>query len=327
MFWLRRSVLKNLNGIALFLLVSAAAYIPVVYMLMTMSMPQIAKFGPPDDNPPSSIPDTEAWIILFQPIIFLAPLTATILVTKLLDRMPMAWTGLGIHRWMWREIGLGIGIGLGMATVAWVPVALTGSVEVAETIPWNGIAVWTVVLLANAIGEEIVFRGYLFQRIVEMIGPVAGALIVSGGFAAAHLGNPGVSVLAAVNVFLAGLLFTAGLYITGSLWTSMALHGIWNICLAVVFGVPMSGFAYEGSLLRTESAGPAFVTGGAFGPEGGIVTTVVLIVGGGALAYLAKPGFSPYIFSRIFWSVYRQGSRENRRRAGHIASSAREQQP
>jgi membrane protease YdiL (CAAX protease family) len=233
-------------------------------------------------------------------------LIASILATKLYDRMPLAWLGIGAHRWMGRELLLGAGIGAGIAVVAWLPAAISGSVSIIHDAPGALVATVLFSLLLGAAAEELIFRGYAFQRLVEIIGPAGATLAASAVFAAAHLGNPDISALALANIFLASVFFSLGYFATGSLWLPIAAHAAWNLTLALVVGLPVSGLDYSIGVLRTLDASPAIVGGGAFGPEGGLAGTVALALGIVALARLPAVGLSPYVHASVFASVYRR---------------------
>lgn len=240
-------------------------------------------------------------------------LIATILVARLFDRMPLAWTGLGAHPWMARELLVGIGLGSVMATLAWLPGALAGRVEILEPAATSYVVEIFVYLLLGAIVEELIFRGYAFQRLVEILGPVAATTLASGIFAAAHLGNPSISAIALANIALASVFFTLGYFATGSLWLPIAAHAGWNLTLALVLGAPVSGLDFVAGWLRTADGAPVAIGGGAFGPEGGLAATGALIAG---IAVLARAPFvcvSPYVHARVFASVYRH---ERKRSAG-----------
>jgi membrane protease YdiL (CAAX protease family) len=107
-------------------------------------------------------------------------------------------------------------------------------------------------------------------------------LLTSVLFSLMHGFNPEIGWLGFANIFLAGLWLGIARVITGTLWLAIGLHTGWNFFLGSVFGFPVSGI-YERSVLITETDGPAVLTGGAFGPEGGLLATVVLLLGAGAL--------------------------------------------
>lgn len=237
---------------------------------------------------------------------------AILLVTRFYDRMSAAWAGIALHRWMGRELLAGTLLGLGMALLAWAPGALAGSVATGPATPASAVVEVFLYLLLGAVLEELAFRGYLFQRVVEITGPVIATLAASALFAALHLWNPSIGPFAVVNIFLASILFSLGYFVTGSLWLPMAAHAVWNITLALVVGVPVSGIDFGGGLLRTIDGSAEIVGGGAFGPEGGLATTLALLLG--AVALVRTPGISlsPYVHAAVFASVYRREAARRR---------------
>jgi hypothetical protein len=103
-------------------------------------------------------------------------------------------------------------------------------------------------------------------------------------FAALHLGNPGANWMGFIGIFCAGMLLAFAAVRTGRLWLSIGIHIGWNFFEGVVFGFPTSGVAIY-SLLRIHVTGPVLWTGGAFGPEAGLIILPALVIGAG-LVYL-----------------------------------------
>jgi len=129
-------------------------------------------------------------------------------------------------------------------------------------------------------GEELFFRGYPFQTLVESIKAPAAVVIMSVVFSAAHSMNPNISTLALLNIFLAGVWLSIAYLKTRTLWLPAGLHISWNFFQGTIFSYPVSGQVLDGrSLFDTSISGPPLLTGGEFGPEGGLITTVVLIIG------------------------------------------------
>ncbi|MCS7179707.1 MAG: CPBP family intramembrane metalloprotease, partial [Anaerolineae bacterium] len=85
------------------------------------------------------------------------------------------------------------------------------------------------------------------------------------------------SPLALANIALAGAVFALAVEWTGTLWLAVAYHFAWNFFQGTVLGLPVSGMAWEG-LLALPTDGPVLLTGGAFGPEGGLISTAVLLL-------------------------------------------------
>ncbi len=136
--------------------------------------------------------------------------------------------------------------------------------------------------------EELLSRGYHLQTIASGINVFWGVVLSSSMFGLLHLGNPNVSWANTLSI-TAGIFF-AGVYLayaclrTKQLWLPIGLHIGWNFFQGVVFGFPVSGMdAY--ALTRIKVGGPALWTGGAFGPESGLIVLPSLVVGG-LLIYL-----------------------------------------
>lgn len=135
-------------------------------------------------------------------------------------------------------------------------------------VPAGGVA-WRellIVFVPAAVHEEIVFRGYVFQRVRAWSRPtaIAGTAIL---FSALHAGNGGVTAIALVNLALAGVLLALAYERFGRLWFPIGIHFAWNVLSGPVLGFGVSGYESAGTLLRTVASAPAWATGGTFGIE------------------------------------------------------------
>ena len=137
-----------------------------------------------------------------------------------------------------------------------------------------------VFLAIAAASEEALFRGYPFQTFVRSNLAWLAISITSLSFAAAHILNPNPGLIPAVNTALAGVWFGVAYLRTRDLWFVWGLHLIWNWLLAAVFGIEVSGLTdlSPASILREVDSGPAWLTGGVYGIEGGVVTTIAIAV-------------------------------------------------
>jgi membrane protease YdiL (CAAX protease family) len=126
--------------------------------------------------------------------------------------------------------------------------------------------------------EELLFRGYLFQKI-RLSSRGAAIAISAVLFAVLHGRNIGVSPLAVVNVFLAGVLLALAYERYERLWFPIGIHMAWNVISGPVLGFPVSGFVARSTLLRTISSGPSWITGGSFGIEGSVWMGAVEVAG------------------------------------------------
>ncbi|HUP49448.1 MAG TPA: type II CAAX endopeptidase family protein [Thermoanaerobaculia bacterium] len=138
--------------------------------------------------------------------------------------------------------------------------------------------------LPAALHEELLFRGYPFQRLWRWK-PWLAVTGVSAAFAALHGWNTAVTPLALVNIFLGGVLLSLAYARYERLWFPIGLHFGWNVMSGPVLGYPVSGYAPATSVLTVEGRGPEILTGGGFGIEGSAWMTVVEVA---AIAILAR---------------------------------------
>lgn len=134
-------------------------------------------------------------------------------------------------------------------------------------------------LLAAALVEELVFRGYPLRRLADAIGPWPATAAIAIGFGIAHLGNPNASFFGTVNIVLAGVWLSFAFFSHGGMPYAWGLHFGWNAGLALIFDAPVSGYTFRVPAVEYFPGGHPWVDGGAFGPEGGLAATLVLIAG------------------------------------------------
>lgn len=224
----------------------------------------------------------------------------TLLIVRYYDRRSAIWVGLGLHPWLSRELTTGMLLGFGMALLAWIPCAMLGNVTINRVVAWDQLLLGTGYMVLSAAGEELLFRGYFYQRLNELFGITLSTIVLSILFALAHLQNPEVTVMGLVNVSLASIFFSLCYLRTNSLWLPIAAHAAWNVTVARIVGMPVSGIDFGERLLHTTSSISPIVTGGAFGPEGGLVATIALVAGT-MLLFLPMVKRSPYVYAARFW--------------------------
>ncbi len=141
-------------------------------------------------------------------------------------------------------------------------------------------------LAPPALAEELLFRGYIFSVLRRVWGWRATLAVTSVAFGLLHLLNPGATLLSLTLVMLAGVFLGGIVVVTGSLYASWMAHFAWNWTQAVLFHTAVSGivrYPIEFPGYRFIDSGPAWLTGGAWGPEGGAAAGVGML---GGLAYL-----------------------------------------
>jgi len=219
-----------------------------------------------------------------------ACLGATWLVGVVLNRQSWEHWGWPAGRGRVSLFVSGVGLGVLMAALAIGLAFVTNRATVRLTGDWSdylGVAApLAVLLLAAALFEELVFRGYPLRRLADAIGAWPAMLLLAIGFGASHLWNPEVGAFGLVNIALAGMWLSFAFFSPGGMLLAWGLHVGWNAGLALVFDAPVSGQGWLVPAVEYQPGRHAWVDGGAFGPEGGVIGTVVLIVG--TLAVLGK---------------------------------------
>ncbi|MDB4914031.1 MAG: Abortive infection protein [Gemmatimonadetes bacterium] len=215
-----------------------------------------------------------------------AALGATVLMLRLVDHRP--WRDLGLAKssattraWI---TGLGIGGAANLFVCSAVFVAGVARFEAApaET-SWVGAAFRvTIVLLPAALAEEVICRGYLFTVIRDSIGAKGAVVVTSVMFGLLHLANPGADAQSVFIVILAGVWLATVRIALDSLYAAWMAHLAWNVVMAVPFHAAVSAQRFEAPGYRAVMLEPAWLSGGSWGPEGGMFAALGLA---GALGY------------------------------------------
>ena len=214
-------------------------------------------------------------------------------IAALLVAIPLTWLiGVRLGRLDWTDLryergaraakgfGGGLGIGTLAAGAALLLAVLLGDAEwVADG---GGIGAYGMrvagtlaVLAPAALAEEVLFRGVPLVLLAAAFGRVPALIALSAIFGLAHLNNPNVTALGVVNIMAAGVFLGLAFYAPGGIWTAFGAHLGWNGTLAAL-DAPVSGLPFQIPMIDYEPGGPQWLTGGAFGPEGGLTATVAI---------------------------------------------------
>ena len=226
---------------------------------------------------------------------FLAVTLSVYLARRFLDKRTFASLGLKINKQALLDILSGIGITFVMMGLIFFLEGFLGWLSL-DSFAWAGepaqnvivqVFLFFVVFVVVAWNEELMSRGYHLQTIASGINLLWGLIISSAIFGVLHLANPHATWISALGIFLAGLFLGYAYIRTGRLWLSIGLHIGWNFFEGVIFGFPVSGLdIYHLTLIRVS--GPELWTGGAFGPEAGLVLLPAIAIG----------AFLVYIYTR-----------------------------
>ena len=197
------------------------------------------------------------------------------------ERQPLASVGLRLDRRWGRQFLAGILAGAGLIGLMALVVGLGGGLRLARNPAGQGLAMlagaW--LFLGVALGEELLFRGYLFQRLERGVGRWPALALVSLLFALSHWGNPGmtgpVRAWATLNITLAGVLLGLCYLRTRSLAAPIGLHLGWNWTQGALLGFGVSGLPSGGWWKPVFLGRSSWFNGGAFGLEASVVCTLV----------------------------------------------------
>ena len=202
------------------------------------------------------------------------------------EELPFRAIGWSFHSGWLRNFAVGTAIGAASLLLAGIFAAVTrglsfGIDPMAATSIEKTLTISAMVFVLAAAAEEVVFRGYPLQTLTRAKLAWLGVLLTAVPFAAVHLNNPNsASGFTFVNTALAGIWLAIAYLRTGSLWFPLGIHWAWNWMQAAILGVPVSGInrLTPAPLLHAANQGPDWLTGGAYGLEGGLACTVALLV-------------------------------------------------
>jgi membrane protease YdiL (CAAX protease family) len=229
---------------------------------------------------------TDLGLALGQGAELVAATASVWLARRLLDHRSFSSLGLRPSGRAAIDIGAGICIALFVMAVVFAAesalgwLTLTGfawNSQSASQVASNSLVFLGVFVIVGW-SEELMSRGYHLQTLASGLNLAWGLVLSSVIFGALHLANPHATVASAGGIFLAGLFLGYAYVQTRQLWLSVGLHIGWNFSEGVVFGFPVSGLDVYG-LLHIRVSGPTLWTGGAFGPEAGLILVPALLAG------------------------------------------------
>ena len=272
--------------IAIFLLIASTAFVVAVVVLQALWQTMLSVAPLAAVLAPLRALGVLGTIFLSGSAGVLALLAAHVVSVRWVDRR--GWEMVGLHRAAARPAVLVRGFVVGVVALALPSGALiaAGWLDLlpAEEGSWFALALITLVALAPAaLFEELALRGYVFSVLREVWGWKPALLVLSIIFGLVHLENPGANVQSIALVSLAGVFLGMVLVATGSLYAAWLAHLGWNWTLVALLHTELSGLPIPVIDYRTVDAGPDWVTGGSWGPEGGVAAGLGMLLGIGYL--------------------------------------------
>jgi membrane protease YdiL (CAAX protease family) len=199
---------------------------------------------------------------------------------RFIDHVPVGTYGVGFHESWSKDLAIGLAVSAMMlGFYSGFSTALGGlNIEAAfhDSGFWTPWILTVLVLTVSAANEELLFRGYPLQVLMVAIGPWPAMVAMSSLFGLGHYFNPDATWIGTLNTFLAGILLCLAYVRTRSLWFPYGIHIGWNLAIGPILGFPVSGITMP-SVWISEGQGADWLMGGAYGPEGGVLGTGVML--------------------------------------------------
>ena len=181
-----------------------------------------------------------------------------------------------------KKYGKGLLLGFGLVTLVVLILYLTGFAEMRKNLNGFNLKLFMAFLPAwmiQGFEEEFILRAILMNQMAAR-GKIELAIIANSIiFSIFHLGNADFSPMAFVNIFLIGIIFSLIFYINDSIYMPAAAHTFWNMTMANIYGITVSGnSSIPVTLFKTKLKGPDLISGGGFGLEGSIITSLILVI-------------------------------------------------
>ena len=183
----------------------------------------------------------------------------------------------------------GFGLGLALFLLTLLGLVALGQYRL-ESIRLNPYSLTFVVFtipfwILQGTAEEVVSRAWLLPQLASRTNLKLAVVISSIFFTLLHVGNSGLTPLSLVNLFLFGVAMAIYLLKTDTVWGVAGIHGAWNFAQGNLFGILVSGQSSGTSLMTFLPQGnQVWLSGGSFGIEGSIMTSLVLLL---LIVYLA----------------------------------------
>ncbi|MEN8137179.1 MAG: CPBP family intramembrane glutamic endopeptidase [Bacteroidota bacterium] len=194
---------------------------------------------------------------------------------KFIDKKDFFSMGFSIKDRMF-DFFLGFSLGIFLLFIGFFILIVSGNTEVTsiEFKP-EWLLGYTVFFILVSLHEEVLVRGYLLNSLMSVSNKYFALLLSSLIFSALHLMNPGISTVSFINIVLAGLLLGSSYIHSKNLWFPLAFHFSWNFFQGPILGFEVSGHDIN-SFISQNISNNDLITGGIFGFEGSVITTVLL---------------------------------------------------
>lgn len=224
------------------------------------------------------------FLLPLKVIEFLSVMLCVWLFIRFIDRKPLESIGLRIKGYE-KDLKMGLALGAGLIAIGFLILFILGYLSVdGFSFPVGTLILYFLLFVVVSFHEEIMMRGYVLNNLMQSMNRYVALSISSVIFMSIHLLNPNVNFLSVVNLFLAGIVLGIYYIHKPNLWLPIGMHLTWNFFQGPIFGFEVSGIETK-SIINQSVRGNEIITGGAFGFEGSILATILIIT---IIVYLDK---------------------------------------
>ena len=232
----------------------------------------------------SSVVKGVNFLLPLKIIEFLSVMLCVWLFVRFIDRKSFESIGLTLKGYE-NDLRLGLALGAGMIAIGFLILFILGFLSVdGFSFPIISIILYLALFIVVSFHEEIMMRGYVLNNLMQSMNRYVALSISSVIFMSIHLLNPNVNFLSVINLFLAGIVLGIYYIHKPNLWLPIGMHLTWNFFQGPIFGFEVSGIETK-SIIGQSIKGNEIITGGAFGFEGSIIATILIVT---MILYLDK---------------------------------------
>ncbi|MGH4117961.1 CPBP family intramembrane glutamic endopeptidase [Clostridium sp.] len=256
----------------------------IIVILLAIIMISTKKVAAPDlQKYLTDLTATNTGFIIFMGIIqCICMILAVWLFWKLFDKKPIREIGLINIKRGYKDLFKGLLFGSVSMTLVFIILLTSKNISLKTPLSspnFNiSLLAWLVMFILVGINEELFSRGYCMTVLKQTGNKWVVVIVSSIIFSLMHSLNPSMSIISYLNLFLVAILFAYMFLKSNNLWLPIGYHITWNYFQGNIFGFEVSGLATD-SLYKLNTPVKNIITGGAFGPEGGLVVTFIIMLG------------------------------------------------
>jgi len=201
------------------------------------------------------------------------------LFCRFIDRRSLGALGFRFDRGARKDLVSGLLWGVGLMVAIFLGLLAYGGIRITEiSFDPASLLIAAALMAMVALDEEMIFRGYLLANLMDSVNKYIALAIIAAIFSVSHIVGPNTSIIGLVNIILGGLFL--GIYYVHrrNLWFPIGVHFSWNLFQGPVLGSNISGWTLD-SVIHIDVPGSELLTGGEFGFEASLITTVAMIAG------------------------------------------------